>query len=571
MDIVTVYKKTRKQFGRYCGHLDVSEPEVIIDIKPNEDVKKKYIKKEPFSTGVQAVPEFSEHYVNTLTHETKEQGMLHLEGGWPKDVDTSKLSSKERYIKKIETNMEDINSFIALRESVEHYLDQNSALDIYQDYFTDSVQDFHSEKPMAKTISVMKDPCVGSKRAVTRISWLPSDGSKIAVAYSNLDFQSFPVKTPTNAYVWDVNNPNEPEVTLLPNSPLVSIKYNPKESYTVAGGCYNGIVSVFDTRKGSEEVLISDLKYSHRDPVYEIHWLQSKSSTFFLTTSTDGQVLTWDTRSMKAPVEAFDLKIPDDKNEYKLQGILGGESLDYDIAYSPTKFMVGTEQGAVISCTRRKNKGTSIDKVYYGHHHHHGPIYSIQRSPFIQKYFMTIGDWTIKIWNEDISNDPIISTKYHDSYLTSCQWSPSRPGVFYTTKMDGTLDVWDYMYKQNKPLLSVRLSDQGLHCLSVYGKYLAVGGRDGATRLLEVSEGLRGEDKQAVLEEKDIIFNMLERESKRERVLIDNRKEAEQNLKRIEGKRKQREENLKNSFSMSINEDDVQEEEALFLDQIKKK
>ena len=32
-----------------------------------------------------------------------------------------------------------------------------------------------------------------------------------------------------------------------------------------------------------------------------------------------------------------------------------------------------------------------------------------------------------------------------------------RPGVFYTIKMDGCLDVWDYFYKQNDPTLQVCL------------------------------------------------------------------------------------------------------------------
>jgi len=181
---------------------------------------------------------------------------------------------------------------------------------------------------------------------------------------------------------------------------------------------------------------------------------------------------------------------------------------------------------------------------------------------------MSVGDWSVKIWNEDISNDPIISTKYDDSYITSCQWSPARPGVFYATKSDGTLDVWDYMYKQNKPLISLRLSDQGLHCLSVNGKNIAVGGRDGATRLLEVSEGLRGEEKQQVLEEKEYINNMLERETKREKYLIDNRKELDQAQKRLEAKKKQRD--TTKTLSVAINDDDVQEDERIFLETIRK-
>lgn len=44
------------------------------------------------------------------------------------------------------------------------------------------------------------------------------------------------------------------------------------------------------------------------------------------------------------------------------------------------------------------------------------------------------------------------------SYLTDAAWSPVRPSVFLTTKMDGTLDVWDYLFKQNNPSLSLKVS-----------------------------------------------------------------------------------------------------------------
>lgn len=32
-------------------------------------------------------------------------------------------------------------------------------------------------------------------------------------------------------------------------------------------------------------------------------------------------------------------------------------------------------------------------------------------------------------------------------------WSPVRPSVFFTVKMDGMLDVWDILSKQNEPML----------------------------------------------------------------------------------------------------------------------
>ena len=44
------------------------------------------------------------------------------------------------------------------------------------------------------------------------------------------------------------------------------------------------------------------------------------------------------------------------------------------------------------------------------------------------------------------------------SYLTDGCWSPVRPAVFFTSRMDGRLDVWDYLFKQNDPTLSIQVS-----------------------------------------------------------------------------------------------------------------
>lgn len=45
------------------------------------------------------------------------------------------------------------------------------------------------------------------------------------------------------------------------------------------------------------------------------------------------------------------------------------------------------------------------------------------------------------------------------SYLTDACWSPVRPSVFFTVKMDGMLDVWDILFKQNDPTLSLKVPE----------------------------------------------------------------------------------------------------------------
>lgn len=75
----------------------------------------------------------------------------------------------------------------------------------------------------------------------------------------------------------------------------------------------------------------------------------------------------------------------------------------------PTKFMVGTEQGIVISCNRKAK--TPAEKIVCTFSGHHGPIYALQRNPFYPKNFLTVGDWTARIWSEESRESSIMWTK----------------------------------------------------------------------------------------------------------------------------------------------------------------
>jgi len=107
------------------------------------------------------------------------------------------------------------------------------------------------------------------------------------------------------------------------------------------------------------------------------------------------------------------------------------------------------------------------------------------------KNFLTIGDWKAQIWSEDIRS-PIMSTKYSMSYLTDGCWSPTRPSVFFTSKMDGSIDIWDYLFKQVEPTYTVQVGNSPLHSIKAqeHGKLLAASARDGSVTLLELSESL---------------------------------------------------------------------------------
>ena len=126
------------------------------------------------------------------------------------------------------------------------------------------------------------------------------------------------------SYIWDVEYPNAPDSKIIPPSPLVCLKYNPKDQHGLIGGMYNGLVAVWDVRKGPHPVDTSMIEKSHREAVFSVAWMSSKTGTEFFSTSTDGQVLWWDTRKLSEPMEGMSL------DPEKNGNIVGGTSLDFE-------------------------------------------------------------------------------------------------------------------------------------------------------------------------------------------------------------------------------------------------
>lgn len=546
-EISYMYSKIRKEFGRPC-EFQPSEPEDLTNNLPNEALLSEYTLLNPMEREIDNIPCLSEASTNTQQVEMRPRGQTHVEGGWPLQVDPTELDEKTKFRKKVEREDGYYQTCKRLvDEHAEKVLKQNNAIDIFESYFVGDELDLSSGPPSAKTITVFQDPSP-VKRCVCKISWLP-DGKKLAMAYCNTKFQGSTEGMTVKSHVWDVNNPNSPELDLVPQSPLCCLQYSPKDTNLIAGGSYNGIVQLWDVRKATSAVGSSDttksaktdkdnrsiIDDSHKDPVWDLKWLLSKTGEF-LTVSTDGRALIWDLRKLSEPAqgEAVVLKPSDKINDGGPKGELGGICIDYDPAVGgPSKYMVGTEQGSVLLCNRKGK--TPQDKIQNCYNGHHGPVYSVMRNPHCSKYFMTVGDWTTRLWvAEDAQlRTPMFQTYYHKAYLTGGTWHPARPGVFLTTRMDGVLNVWDLLYRQSAPVLSVQVSDFSLNTVQTTneGKHVAVGGVDGSTVLLELSQGLS----QPQHEERQTIENMFLRESSRDRSLVQRAKERKQKGKKKSG------------------------------------
>ncbi|MGH0154989.1 UNVERIFIED_CONTAM: hypothetical protein FKN15_033248 [Acipenser sinensis] len=440
MEIVYVYTKKRSEFGRQCNFSD-RPAELHVDILPDPSQMDNYIERNPCDNPTQCAQEMSEH------------------------------------------------------ELMEHCIKQNTAIDIYQQYFEEEeVSEGAEEQPSAKTINVFRyQRCH------------PDGAKKLAVAYSSLEFQRATKDMSFDSYIWDIENPDKPEMTLKPVSPLVCLEYNPKDSHVLIGGCYNGQIAYWDTRKGIQPVEMSTIEHSHRDPVYKVIWLQSKTGTDYFSASTDGHVLWWDIRKMSEPTEKL---ILDPSKKGNLDNALGAIS-------GPTKFIVGTEQGQVVSCNRKaKTPAEEIVCTYSGHH---GPVYALQRNPFFPKNFLTVADWKSRIWSEEIKESSIMWTKVCD-----------------------------------ESLYSLRLQD--------IGRFLVCGSQLGTTTLLEISPGLCTLQRN----EKALATAMFERETKREKIL--EARHCEMRLKEHSRSEQGKEEETKDMDTEESSEDLVARAEKEFFE-----
>ncbi len=128
---------------------------VILTIySPEHD--KNFILRNPTTLELDTTPDYSEHEAGTEPVILATVGVNHVEGGWPKDVDTETEDAKERYRKKVEKGQSDKDgtggtasmgdNLKVLGPLVDRCLRQNSTIDIYEEYFDGSTVEHSNGK-----------------------------------------------------------------------------------------------------------------------------------------------------------------------------------------------------------------------------------------------------------------------------------------------------------------------------------------------------------------------------------------------------------------------------------------
>ena len=257
----------------------------------------------------------------------------------------------------------------------------------------------------------------------------------------------------------------------------------------------------------------------------------SSSGVFmFITTSADGRVLFWDTAPKRDTKKKDDIvwtpKYAIRLSRLEKGGHLGCSRLSMSTNLSSTRFFCGSHDGEVayvdFDGSNNASGGGStatdaLDVTKVVTDGHFGPVNALDRSPFFPDILLSVGDWTFKVWKEGKST-PIYSSPCSAAYLTTGCWSPTRPGVIYTARTDGVLEVWDLLDRSHEPSMTVSASSASITALeflkekeSSMTQRMAVGDRQGVLHIMDLPRNLR----KAAVGEKGTMMGFFERELKR--------------------------------------------------------
>lgn len=238
---------------------------------------------------------------------------------------------------------------------IEKSLQQNETIDIFQETFQTKPDDELMEGAGAhldnhiRELKNFADPTYSKFKSLPAIDWMPKAQGLVAVsAVKNMTFeQRVQVMGQTcSAYIllWDFKHLVRPQVLMQCEHEVHTFKFNAKNSHVVAGGCISGQVLLWDLKDAMELInsrsrrgvggvgmdadadedeaastpivqpkYVSSIDYCHKRAVTDVFWLPPNTqinyrghlvaqehlddkSHQFISVSTDGQVMVWDTR-----------------------------------------------------------------------------------------------------------------------------------------------------------------------------------------------------------------------------------------------------------------------------------
>ncbi|KAH8266672.1 hypothetical protein KR018_009528 [Drosophila ironensis] len=521
-----VLSRERRRFGRQCLFTDHNE--MILSVQPSGRLRLKYILRNPIDERTQLSKQMALSTATTFTVGVEPHGMYHYEGGWNvKEVNVMDEEATLRYRKKIERDDSwGIEVNILLRQ-VMTISSQNNSINLFQDFFTDIPPDSGKGIKMpitAKSIQIYHDLWYPSRK-LRACEWGTTEPWQFLLTYQDpksalpdynppaMQLPDFGLENPNEFYRWDMDDSIRPVAHYNPRNWICSIaKVCMREEHYMVGGFKTGQVCFWNADENGPPKQVCPLEASHREETAALCWVHSKLNTEFYTGSLDGSVKYWDTRDLLMPVQEV-LAEPWPGLEQIRQNSHGVTVLEFEYTI-PVRYCIGSDMGWVFTCNR---KGTVAPETIVGCFPMCvGPIRTLMRNPFFVKNFLIVGDWQMRVWSEEVKNNPSSFYFRRRHQVISGAWSTGRCSLFVLGDNRGTLEFWDLLMDQRRPIMNIKFPFPVVHLVfRPDGQVLAVSLGNGDCVLLRVEEGMR----TATVKEKSLMMSMFEREISRCKLL----------------------------------------------------
>ncbi|GAB0095994.1 WD repeat-containing protein 63 [Sergentomyia squamirostris] len=90
---------------------------------------------------------------------------------------------------------------------------------------------------------------------------------------------------------------------------------------------------------------------------------------------------------------------------------------------------------------------------------HDGPIVAVERNCFLSDVILSIGTRVLSIWRLDNPQCPIYYRR-RPAALVAAKWSCRRASVFFATREDGDIEIWDLLNQTQAPTLVESVGSQ---------------------------------------------------------------------------------------------------------------
>jgi len=404
-------------------------------------------------------------------------------------------------IKRIESSKEFQHFFTNASKVVERAL--NFTYDITIDYDEGGESEEKKEAQLKFHCQLLDDKRTGC-RAITSISWSSKFKELLLTSYNGQE-NSMSLDPDGTVLIWNMHMPNRPEYYFYCNSAVLIAEFHPSNPKLIVGGCRSGQVVVWDTRLKRSPVQRTSLSRGHTYPIYALKCLPIVNNNNLISVSTDGRLCQWNDSDFHEPTNEIDLagtlKEADGKGSSPTDEIT---TTSFDFPGRETSSVIlGSDEGKVYKARIYDKKG-----IWYVIDAHDAPITNVQFHPTqknspsnVSDLFLTSSyDWTVKLWSNK-TNRPLYTFESARDYVFDVQWSTQHPAVFASGDGTGKLDVWNLTVDTEKPTYSVQVEkDKGAISRvkwSEDGSNLAAGMSTGAVHVFRVKEELYNASNEA--------------------------------------------------------------------------